>query len=127
MNRDIYPPDWPTISRNARARAGNRCQFCGIENGAVGYRERGQFVKIFDAESDIDESADAYQLDGYKLITVVLTVAHLDHNPDNWAEENLNALCQRCHLVHDIDHHARNAANTRRRKKIEAGQLPLLL
>jgi 5-methylcytosine-specific restriction endonuclease McrA len=28
----------------------------------------------------------------------VLTVDHLDHNPENCSDENLIALCQRCHL-----------------------------
>lgn len=28
----------------------------------------------------------------------VLTVDHLDHDPGNCADENLLALCQRCHL-----------------------------
>lgn len=37
--------------------------------------------------------------------------------------ENLKAMCQRCHLSFDRDEHALNAAKTRRRKKIEAGQL----
>jgi 5-methylcytosine-specific restriction endonuclease McrA len=27
----------------------------------------------------------------------VLTVAHLDHQPENNSPENLRAMCQRCH------------------------------
>lgn len=32
---------------------------------------------------------------------VVLTVAHLDHQPENCADDNLRAWCQRCHNVYD--------------------------
>jgi len=56
---------------------------------------------------------------------VVLTVAHLDHNEANCDPANLRALCQRCHLRHDLQQHMANAALTRRRKRIEAGQLAL--
>ena len=49
--------------------------------------------------------------------TVILTVAHLDHQPENCAPGNLKAMCQRCHLRYDSQHHQRNAAATRRAKK----------
>jgi len=48
---------------------------------------------------------------------VVLTTAHLDHDPANSTRENLVAMCQRCHLTYDAQHHARNAAATRRAAK----------
>lgn len=34
-------------------------------------------------------------------VKVVLTVAHLDHQPENCDPENLRAWCQRCHNVYD--------------------------
>jgi len=55
---------------------------------------------------------------------VVLSVAHLDHNPGNNAPENIAALCQRCHLVFDGAEHRRNA---RLRRDRETGQLRLEL
>lgn len=36
---------------------------------------------------------------------VVLTVAHLNHNPRDNCDGNLRALCQSCHLNHDRLHH----------------------
>ena len=37
---------------------------------------------------------------------MVLTVAHLDHTPENNALTNLKAMCQRCHLRLDsFQHH----------------------
>lgn len=54
--------------------------------------------------------------EGPKPIVIVLTVAHLDHQPENCDPENLRALCQRHHLAHDHDHHRANAQATRRAK-----------
>jgi hypothetical protein len=46
----------------------------------------------------------------------VLTVAHLDHTPENNDVSNLLALCQFHHLTYDAEEHARNARRTRRQK-----------
>jgi len=54
-------------------------------------------------------------------IKVVLTVAHLNHDPTDNDPANLRALCQRCHLVHDKAHHAA----TRRSALERAGQQTL--
>ena len=53
---------------------------------------------------------------------VILTVAHLDHDPSNNKDSNLKAMCQRCHLRYDKDQHGFNASLTRDRKK---GQIRL--
>lgn len=55
-------------------------------------------------------------------IVIVLTVAHLNHQPEDCAPENLAAMCQRHHLAYDHDHHRANAQATRRAK---AGTLEL--
>jgi glutamine amidotransferase-like uncharacterized protein len=47
---------------------------------------------------------------------VVLTVAHLNHEPSDCREVNLRAYCQRCHLRYDNEHHIKNARATRRAK-----------
>lgn len=97
--KERYPANWKEISLRIRQRANGRCEFCGAEN----YKP--------------------HPVTGSK---VVLTVAHLDHNPQNCTDENLKALCQRCHLTYDAQHHARNAATTRHKKKLAAGQLELI-
>jgi hypothetical protein len=57
--------------------------------------------------------------------TVVLTVAHLNHEPEDCRDENLRAMCQGCHLHYDREHHARTRAETIRRAREQAGQLEL--
>lgn len=51
------------------------------------------------------------------IVEVQLGVAHLDHDPSNDSDSNLAALCRRCHIVHDADQHAQNAAITRSDRK----------
>lgn len=116
----LYPADWPEISARIRERAGDRCEWCGATNGAVGYRDQAGVFHELDAFE-----AEGAVLDGQHVITIVLTVAHLDHNPANCDDNNLAALCQRCHLRYDAREHARHAAETRRRRLEAAGQLTL--
>jgi hypothetical protein len=55
---------------------------------------------------------------------VVLTVAHLDHTPENCADDNLKAMCQRCHNRYDMP--MRRAGIARRKREALAMQeLPL--
>ncbi len=48
---------------------------------------------------------------------VVLTVAHLDHDPANNDRANLRLLCQRCHNAHDAPHRRATAARRARAAK----------
>ena len=83
-NKNRYPKDWKQIREQILAECGNKCEFCGVENHTF--------------------------RDGKKII---LTIAHLDHTPENCGRENLRALCQKCHNKHDAGHRV----ETRRRKK----------
>lgn len=98
-----YPPDWKQIRAAILERAGNKCE------GSPAYP---------DCRA---ANGEPHPVTGSK---VVLTIAHLNHTPDDCRPENLRAWCNRCHLTYDADHHARNAANTRREKR-ERGQLRL--
>lgn len=81
-NRGRYPPSkqWQAIRHRILARAGNLCegtpQFpnCRAENGKPHPLTRAK---------------------------VVLTIAHMDHRLDDHSDENLKALCQRCHNAWD--------------------------
>ena len=97
-----YPKDWKARSRFIRFyRARNRCEWCGAEN----YKP--------------------HPVTGAK---VILTVAHVfNHAPEAADLLNLAALCQRCHNTFDAAMRRRHAAETKRRRAAEAGQLALLL
>lgn len=138
FQRERYPQNWADISRHIRARENNQCKWCGVPNGAIGYRTaRGEFVKVFDSIADADLRADALAADGIKLVRIVLTVAHLGvsradgtpgdpHDKMDVRDENFAALCQRCHLRYDLREHITNAAKTRRKKIVAGGQLEFL-
>ena len=119
-----YPADWKGIRAAILERAGHKCEWCGVQNHALGYREAGgAFVPL----SDEELHNGVAEADGLKVIKIVLTIAHLDDpTPANCAPENLAALCQRCHLRHDAPMHARNAAATRRARREATGQPALL-
>lgn len=94
-----YPDNWQELREAVLARAGNKCEFCGVENYAIGVRnEDGTFIEYNAMET---EAAD---LDGEKVLQIILTVAHLDHDEENKnvTIDRLKALCQRCHLIYDI-------------------------
>ena len=55
-----------------------------------------------------------YEVD--RMVDIVLTIAHLDHVPENCDPSNLKAMCQKCHLAYDSEHHRVNAWKTRRAK-----------
>ena len=48
---------------------------------------------------------------------VVLSTCHLDHDPQNNTPGNLAALCQRCHLLHDVPEHRKRRAVTVRARR----------
>lgn len=95
-NRARYPKEWAEISRRIRfERAKGRCEWCGATHGRP-HPVTGSIV--------------------------VLTVAHLNHQPEDCREENLAALCQKCHNAYDAP--MRRAGIVRRRREA-VGQLML--
>jgi 5-methylcytosine-specific restriction endonuclease McrA len=92
-----YPANWLTeIRPRILERAGNRCEKCGAAN------------------------YEPHPITGSR---VVLTIAHLhDPDPSNCDDDNLAALCQRCHNRLDAPMRAANRRKTLARK---SGQLSL--
>lgn len=121
MDHSRYPDNWEAISRQVRAEAGQKCERCGVRNHAVGARDRfGNWHDEDDIEGMNAGVGDSLFGDYPKIIRIVLTVAHIDHDTTNNQRSNLAALCQRDHLNHDRPHHMANAAATRERKRAEA-------
>lgn len=105
INYKNYHPKWRLISKLIRfRRAQNKCEQCGAPNGMLIYREK-KNPAVWHLYPE-GMQAEAMWLDGYKAVKVVLTVAHLDRDKTNNRFHNLAALCQRCHLKHDIHQHA---------------------
>lgn len=115
--RGLYPKDWQEISRRIRfERAGGLCENCKAPHGEVIIRYPGESTNWrFIQSPEYDPSDDP--LGRGTAVKIVLTTAHLNHDPQDNRDENLRALCQRCHLRHDAEHHQQNAARRRRSSK----------
>lgn len=93
-NKARYPKDWAKISIRIRLdRANNICECtgeCGIDHSLGGLVRNGRCTAI---------NREPHPSTGSM---VVLTVAHLDHVPENCADDNLKAMCQQCHNRYDM-------------------------
>lgn len=118
MDKSCYPANWDEISRRIRfERAGNRCEWCGRENGSIKWK---------------DITCNGVLI-GLKRIVVVLTVHHKGvpkpdgtpgdrHDKMDCRDENLVALCQSCHWKADWDIHKFNQLESKRQRKLLSGQ-----
>ncbi len=91
-NKKRYPANWKDIRKQILERAKNQCEFCGIENYATSKTGK----------------------------RVVLTVAHLDHTPENCDHSNLKALCQKCHNKYDASHRAETRRTRTLKQKLNS-------
>ena len=98
-NKDRYPKDWKQIRERILERANHKCEQCGAENHKP-HPETGS--------------------------KVVLTIAHLDHTPENCNDENLKAWCQKCHNSYDAPMRAKGIKE-RKMNKIKKATIPLFL
>ena len=114
----LYPKNWKTEIRPAiLERDNNCCKFCGVENYSVGYRDKkGVWNNIAPTMQGETDAMDA-EMDGFKIIKIVLTIMHLDHDTTNNNYDNLASGCQKCHLNYDKEHHKKNSRATRENKK----------
>jgi 5-methylcytosine-specific restriction endonuclease McrA len=129
-NRARYPKDWPAISAAIRARANHRCEDCGVPNGELGgrspsgkwHKAKAKGEKLLRIEWP--QPGEEWWCEGYdtqlRIVRIVLTVAHLDHTPENCSPENLKAWCQRCHNAYDAPMRAAGIKSRRRALKAAA-------
>lgn len=112
-----YPPNWrKEIVPRILKRADNKCEFCGLANKQVVFsvrynakstwfltEEEAELApKTFESKMN-KETRVCETIPNPKRVTVVLTIAHLDHDETNWdiKDERLKAACQMCHLKYD--------------------------
>lgn len=131
MNRSLYPDDWEAISLRIRTeRAGNKCELCAAPNGQHIYRklsDPGQWSLLLDDE-ELYWRGEDYNM---KAVLVVLTVHHIgvdkpdgtpgsSHDKMDCRDENLIALCQRCHLLADLPYHIEKRSATMKQRRLDA-------
>ena len=101
-NRNRYPANWSTeIRPKILERAGNCCEGspaypdCRAPNGAMRNNRTGEFAVD-------DEDITEWAWLELPMTRIVLTVGHLDHQPENCDPDNLRAWCQRCHRAYGV-------------------------
>jgi hypothetical protein len=96
--REKYPKDWTAISDRIRFdRAGSQCEMLTLD---------GQRCTAMHGHRHPFTGA-----------IVVLTVAHLNHRPEDCSDENLRAACQLCHNRYDAYHRLLSRQRRRRAQK----------
>lgn len=96
-NKDRYPLNWKARRRGILVEAQYQCECVG----ECGLHLDHRCIEVHGRPAQFAKGK------------VVLTIAHLDHVPEHCDRANLKAMCQRCHLVYDREHHAETATKTR--------------
>lgn len=127
-----YPKEWPQISASIRERAQHKCEECGVPNYELGGRAPdGTWHKARPTGDNglkltWPEPGEYGLCEGYpvelRIVKIVLTVAHLDHQPENCEPDNLRCWCQRCHNRYDAATR-RKGIQERQRAKAASGDL----
>ena len=129
MDRSRYPKNWDAIALAIKNEANWHCEDCKrpcrkpgvdwmdfclwLQNGGSTW-----YGQTFEEVHD-DETGEWGTIEKPQRFT--LTVAHLDHTPENCDRRNLKALCSPCHCRMDL-----KAMQTKKRLKAERlGQLSL--
>lgn len=108
--KHLYPANWKEISHQIRfVRAGGRCEHCNAPHNGIRLRTG----EVLDRTAAIALLDVGLQLVGAR---VILTTAHLNHDPTDNRPENLAALCQKCHLAHDLLHHLASRRSNREKR-----------
>ena len=108
MNRSLYPPNWDEIALKITTETNWTCEQCKRP-----CRRPGESVEQLSKR--LGQPIPHPQ-------QYCLTVAHLDHRPENCDRANLRALCAPCHCRYDLS----QMGTKQRLKRERKGQLNLL-
>lgn len=130
MNRALYPKNWEAIALAIKTEVNWTCENCGRPCRRPN-ETNSQLRDRLEEEHpwwawdiyDVEEDPNLGPIGVEKFKRFCLTVAHLDHVPQNCDRTNLRALCAPCHCRYDL----RAMATKRRLKQEREGQLNLLV
>lgn len=94
MERERYPSDWEQIAMAKKESVGWKCEKCGKQCRKPG------------------EPFDTHKR--------TLTVAHLNHTPEDVRPENLMAMCAVCHLRYDSSSHVESRKRNKENRAANA-------
>jgi hypothetical protein len=118
FDRSRYPVNWREISRAVRDRSGGICE---------AHLVIADYPRLAPCQA---RNGEPHPITGSR---VVLTVAHRWRGPCAECDglgvkcgnpDHLAALCQRCHLAYDLEHHIRNRRVNRHARRAVADLFP---
>ena len=127
--RQFYGREWREVIRpRILERAGAACEQCKAPDRIIvaRYPEYPGWWFNVDTGAAVDpqgheqfrvRASEMPDIENAHLVKIVLTVAHLDRVPGHDTDDNLRALCQRCHLHHDRAQHTASSKETRLKRK----------
>lgn len=118
--RHLYDnPEWRALRWRILARAKNSCEFCRMPNMDVVVLTQNGTWRRDVTEGWINSAGKSVpEPKGRQYVFhCVLAISHLNHVAGDNRDENLAALCQRCHLIHDAPQHRESRAKTMRERK----------
>jgi hypothetical protein len=130
MNRKLYPKNWNAIARAIKTEVNWTCENCGRpcrrpgeSDGELEDRIYNEHAQWWDDLWETEDDEEFGEAEHMKPVRFTLTVAHLDHQPQNCDRSNLRAWCSVCHCRYDL-----KAMPLKKRLKAERdGQLNLLV
>lgn len=118
MDRRLYPDNWEAIASQVKEESGWRCEACGRPCPRPGEKKADFMERIRTRRlSECPVVREFLQ----KPRRFMLTVAHLNHRPEDCDRSNLRALCAPCHCRYDLS----QMALKKRLKRERLGQLRL--
>ncbi|NEZ56498.1 HNH endonuclease [Adonisia turfae] len=106
MDRRLYPDNWNEIAQKIKNEAGWTCTNCGRPCRKPGESEHELFDRLPSAWlNDWYETVDSEEFGDVEIEKpgrFILTVAHLNHRPEDCDLSNLKALCAPCHCRYDL-------------------------
>lgn len=125
MNRKLYPKNWDTIAQTIKTEVNWHCESCDRPCRTPGETDQDLIDRLSPTKwgRDLFDEAMGDEQQSPKLKRFTLTVAHLDHIPENCDRANLKAWCTVCHCRYDL-----KAMALKKQLKLErVGQMRLVL
>jgi 5-methylcytosine-specific restriction endonuclease McrA len=116
MDYSQYHPDWKDVIRPMILKRDNyKCRVCGI----------GHKKEVYKLSNGLYREVDSFLkqwcvVNNFKVFTLYLQIAHLDHNKQNNEPDNLMSLCPYHHANYDREH--KKFTRITFRKKIETSK-----
>jgi hypothetical protein len=100
MNRKLYPKNWNAIALAIKTEVNWTCENCGRpcrrpgeSDGELEDRIYNEHAQWWDDLWETEDDEEFGEAEHMKPVRFTLTVAHLDHQPENCDRSNLRAWC----------------------------------